>query len=551
MTIREIPTRSLRSIFKWGAPDVFYDVDDRLRGFIQEQLGLPTSAFDEPFFPGLDDVPDLPEPELPAGFLARLEDAVGPKNLETDAYSRAAHGSGSTYLDLLRLRLGKVESPPDAVVYPRTEQDVETIVALCHETHVALVPAGARSSVTRALEAQRGGVCMDLTRHMFRLLEVQETDHLARVQPGMLGPSYEAALNDRGYTCGHFPQSFEYSSVGGWIAARGAGQQSTYYGKIEDLVRGLRCVTPRGLLATHPFPRASLGPDYNQMLVGSEGTLGVITEATLRIFPHRPESVHPITFMFRSFSDGARFIRRLLQTGAGRPGVCRLSDPEETEIALTLDGLAGGAVDKTLQRLGYRPGSRSLLIAATEGDRAASLATAARAHALGLRMGGLPLGARPLRAWWKRRYHDPYLRDDLMDFGVMTDTLETATPWSNLERLWQEVRKVVKARPNTACMTHISHAYASGANLYFILLGPMDRGRPLLDYRDFHRKVVDAIVGNGGSLSHHHGVGRLFAPWYADHVGGVAHAAFASLKEGLDPHGIMNPGAYDLPTVQH
>jgi len=550
MTIRDIPTRSLRSIFKWGAPDVFYEVDDRLRGFISEQLGLPESALDKPFFPGLDDVPDLPAPDLPGGFLARIEDVVGSDNLETDAYSRTAHGSGSTYLDLLRLRLGKVESPPDVVVFPRSEQDVEAVVALCHESHVALVPAGARSSVTRGLEAQRGGVCLDLTRHMNRVVELQETDHLARVQPGMLGPDYESYLNARGYTCGHFPQSFEFSSVGGWVAARGAGQQSTHYGKIEDMVLGLRCVTPRGLLVTRPFPRAALGPDYTQMLVGSEGTLGVITEATLRIFPYRPGSVHPITFMFRSFSDGARFIRKLLQTGAGRPGVCRLSDPEETEIALTLDGLAGGGVDRTLQRLGYRPGSRSLLIAATEGDQVAALATAARGHGLGLRLGGLPLGPRPLHAWWKRRFHDPYLRDDLMDFGVMTDTLETATSWSNLVHLWHGVRTVVKARPNTACMTHISHAYASGANLYFILLGPMDRSRPLQDYRDFHRKVVDAIVANGGSLSHHHGVGRLFAPWYADHVGEVAHAAFASLKEGLDPHGIMNPGAYDLPKIQ-
>ena len=334
--------------------------------------------------------------------------------------------------------------------------------------------------------------------------------------------------------------------MGGWGAGRGAGQQSTYYGKIEDMVLGLRAVTPAGLLRTQPFPRAALGPDYTQMLVGSEGTLGVISETTLRVWPHRPESMRPLTFMFKSFTDGAAAIREILQSGIGRPGVCRLSDEEETEVALTLDGLAGGGIDKTLSRLGYRSGERSLMIAATEGDRMASAGTAARANVIAIKHGGLPLGSKPLRSWYKRRFHDPYVRDDLMDFGVLTDTLETSTTWSNLPRLWQGVRAVVKARPNAVCMTHISHAYDNGANLYFIVLTPMDLEQPLSDYRAYHRGIIDAVVANGGSISHHHGVGRLFAPWYPEQVGAAAYEAFRALKAGLDPNGIMNPGAYGL-----
>jgi alkyldihydroxyacetonephosphate synthase len=546
MQIRDVPKRSFRSIFKWGAPDVFYDVDDRLRGFIRETLQLPEERFSELFHPGLEEVPDLPAPGLPGTTLARLEDIVGPGNVATDGYTRTEHCCGSTYLDLLRLRLGQVESAPDAVVYPRTEDDVSAVVALCHEHTIALVPAGARSSVSRGLESPRGGVCLDMTRHLNQVLELNETNHTARVQAGMVGPAYEEWLNRRGYTCGHFPQSFEFSTVGGWLAARGAGQQSTHYGKIEDMVLGLRCAAPRGMLATTPFPRAALGPDFNQMIVGSEGTLGVITEATLKVWPHRPKSVLPLTFMFRSFEDGVKTIRTLLQGGIGRPGVCRLSDPEETEIAFTLDGLAGGGIDRTLQRLGYRPGSRSLMIAATEGDFATATATAARAHAIAIKQSGLPLGSKPLRAWWKRRFHDPYLRDDLMDYGVMTDTLETAMTWSDLPQVWRGVREVIKARPHTACLTHISHAYETGANLYFIVLGAMNREHPKDDYQDFHRKIIDAVVTHGGSLSHHHGVGRLFAPWYPQHVGEVAVEAYRGLKSALDPRGIMNPGAYGL-----
>ena len=285
------------------------------------------------------------------------------------------------------------------------------------------------------------------------------------------------------------------------------------------------------------------------MIVGSEGTLGVITEATLQVWPLEPRGQLPLTFMFRGFAQGVTAMRSWLQGGFGRPGVCRLSDAEETEVALELDGLAGGRIDRWLRRLGYRSGERCLAIAATEGDRAAAALTAARAHAIAVRHGGLPLGSMPIKSWRKRRFHDPYLRDDLMDLGVLTDTLETAVPWSGLLGLWEAVRAVVKARPNTVAMTHISHAYATGANLYFIFLSPMRRGAEIEDYRAFHRGIVDAIGANGGSLSHHHGVGRIFAPWMPQHLDSASMAALRGLKAGLDPHGVLNPGALGLSGV--
>ena len=544
--VRGFSARSYRSIFKWGAPDTFYDVSERLRSFLVSSLDLPLERLKEPHRPGLDEVSGLPEPALSPEARAALVAIVGADNVASDDYTRARHCHGSTFLDLMQLRLGQVADPPDVVVFPRDEREVQQVVALCHERRVALVPSGGRTSVTRGLSARRGGVALSLARHMNQVLAVDQTDHVARVQPGMLGPAYEAYLNERGFTCGHFPQSFEYASVGGWVAARGAGQQSTYYGKAEDMVMALRCATPRGPLATSFFPRHAVGPDLASMVIGSEGAFGVITELTMRIWPHRPRGMLPLNFMFRSFRDGLDCIRTILQSGIGRPGVCRLSDPEETEAAFVLDGLRDGSIDRTLRRLGYRPSERALMVATTEGDRTAAVATAARAHGLALRHGALPLGPKPLRAWQKRRFHDPYLRDDLMDLGVLTDTLETAVPWSGIEQLWREVRAVIKARPNTVALTHLSHAYETGANLYFIFLSPLDLAREIEDYSRFHRDIVNAIVKNGGSLSHHHGVGRLLAPWIGDCLGGIGHGMLGAVKGYLDPHDIMNPGVLGL-----
>jgi len=546
MQVRDVPPGSFRSIFKWGAPDVFYTVSDRLRAFVQERLQVPAVAPGPPHRPGLEQVEGLAPCGLSEQTLAALREVLAPEDVDTSDYSRALHGSGSTFLDLMNLRLGEVRHPPDVVVHPRDPEQVMAVVQLCHRERIPLIPAGARSSVTLGLAAPRGGVCLDLTRHMDRLLSVNAEDQTARVQAGMLGPAYEEALNAQGFTCGHFPQSFEFSTVGGWLAARGAGQQSTYFGKIEDIVVGLRCATPVGWLDTGAFPRAALGPDRTAMIVGSEGTLGVITEATLRIWPLRPKGQLPLSFMFRNLADGVATMRAWLQGGFGLPGVCRLSDAEETDVALQLDGLAGGRLDRWLQRLGYRPGERCLAIAATEGDRGAAALTAARGHAIAVRNGGLPLGSMPIDAWRKRRFHDPYVRDDLMDLGVLTDTLETAVPWSGLMHLWRSVRSVLKTRPNTVAMAHISHAYATGANLYFIFLSPLRRDDELNDYRAFHTRIVDAIIANGGSLSHHHGIGRLFAPWLPGHLGPASMAALRGLKAGLDPHGVLNPGALGL-----
>jgi len=544
MLVRQFSRRSYRAIFKWGDPKVFYEVKPAIRRFVTERLGVDAERLPGPVHPGLQEVSDLAGPRLPEGVCERLERIVGQDNVSTDVHDRLRFWTGATAVDALRLRLGRVQGTADAVVHPRSEQEIVEILALCQEQGLAVVPTGGRTTVTGALDPGRSGIALDLTRHLNRVLGISEADLTARVQPGILGPEYEEHLERRGFTCGHFPQSFEFATPGGWVAAKGAGQQSTYYGKAEDFLVALRCATPRGLLATRDFPRASIGPDLAGMIAGSEGSFGVITELTLRIWPRHPQV--PFCFMFHCFDDGADFLRTLIQAGVGHPGVSRLSDGEETDAAFQLDGLAGTGADRWLRRLGYVPGQRALFIGASEGDRLTGAALAARAHALALRRGGLPLGSAPLRKWAKRRFHDPYLRDDLMDMGVVVDTLETAVPWSGLARLRRGVRAAIKSRPRTAALAHISHAYEHGANLYFIFMSPLAVGDELDDFQRYHGQIVDAIVEHGGSLSHHHGIGRLFASRLPAQIGEVGHGMIGALKRYLDPERIMNPGALGL-----
>lgn len=546
MLIRRFSPKSYRAVFKWGAPDVFYTIEERLKDFMGEKLGLSRMDMENPYLPGLDEIQNVPGPSLKPQHIEKLGEIVGSQNVYVDDFSRVKHSCGSTFLDLMNLRLKNPTGLPDAVVAPRDEKDCRELVDFCNKMKIPLVPSGARSSVTLGLKATRGGVCLDMTKHMNKVLEVNPEDLSARVQPGIYGPAYENHLNALGYTCGHFPQSFEYSTVGGWVATRGAGQQSTYYGKAEDLVLALRCVTPAGTIATRPFPRAALGPDLNSIIVGSEGSYGIITESTLKIFRQSPMGRLPICFMFKSFEGGLTALRKIMQAGYVKPGVFRLSDPEETEVALELDGLSGGPIDKVLKGLGYKPGGRSLFISATEGEPRTAVHTMARAHATAIRHGGLPLGPVPLKSWEKRRFHDPYLRDDLMDMGVITDTLETAVTWSGIKDLWKGVRSTIKKRPHTVAMTHISHAYENGANLYFIFLSPMKRGNEIEDYKSFHKEIIDAVIKHGGSLSHHHGIGKLFAPWYEEHLGKTGHHVLKAIKEALDPNCIMNPGTLNM-----
>lgn len=549
MWIENFSDRSYRSILKWGDKKTFHHPSAHLMEFIKETFGLSEEDITKPHLPGLSDVSIKAKPQIKEADLKQITKIVGRDNVDTSDYERARHAVSYTYRDIVDLRKGHIPYPPDAVVYPRHEKDVIEIVNYCNLKEIPITPFAGRSSVTFGVVPRKKGISLDFTRHMNKVLEIDEVNFTVRAQPGIFGPRFEEILNgyknDRiktGFTCGHYPQSFEYSCVGGWVMTRGAGSHSTGYGKIEDMVLAMRVVTPKGIVATRPFPAAAIGPDIDEILLGSEGAFGILTEVTLKLWPYHPENRKMFSHFFKTWEDGVLAMREIMQGDFGHPHMLRISDPEETDVAMKVQGMEGTAIDTGLRLLGYKPNKRVLLIGAVEGDRDFSRLVTKKANKIARKHGGLPLGAIAVKGYMKRRYADPYMREDLMDIGIITDTLETSCTWGNIMHVWESVRSVIKARPRTVCMVHASHAYQNGANLYFIFLSTMVKGKEEEDYTKFHHKIVDAIVKSGGSLSHHHGIGKLFTPWFADHIGPMAFGILKAIKNHVDPNYILNPG---------
>ncbi len=546
-----------REIFKWGDPAHEEILPEHAIEFLRKNFpaDILRLAPAEKFLAGYEPVKIARKSALSSASLESLRKLVGATNVTVDDTDRARHSAGKFFTELLDLRLGRVPNPPDAVVYPRNEKDVIQVIQFCQSKQIPIIPFGAGSSVTRGLAAPKGGIALDLTRQMHRVIRLNEMNDSVTVEPGILGPDLEQYLNERGYTCGHFPQSFEYSTVGGWVAARGAGQASTGYGTMADMVLGQRMVTPAGTLETKDYPCSSLGPDLDQLITGSEGALGVITEVTMKVHRFNPENRVLASFMFPDFESGVSAMREIMQGQFGRPHFFRLQDPEETEIAFQMAGLSGGNADRLLRLLGYRPMERALMHVLVEGDRDYAKFVARKVKKIAKRYGAFSTGAGPVKKWLEQRYSSAYLRDPLMDAGIAIDTLETAVTWENLLTLWTAARAYIKKRPNTFCLAHISHVYENGAMLYFIFMTPLkpcvagnskSEAAMIDDFVRFHTGLIETFHANHGSLSHHHGIGRLMTPWYASEIGEGSHALLGAIKKNLDPKGIMNPGALGL-----
>ncbi len=530
-----------RSIFKWGDKRE-EKLEKGVVELIKEQFDYIDADFDKKVLYGDREVRLEQKSKIPAAIRQQFENIAGSENVRWDDYSRATHAFGKFYGDLLNLRKGEIATPPDLVISPRTEKEIEQILHLCQQENIAITPVGSLSSVTRGVETPRGGISLDLTAWFNKVLEVNEVNTSVRVQPGVYGPALEKHLNDRGYTCGHFPQSFEYSTVGGWVAARGAGQASTGYGKIEDLVLALRVVTPAGIIETKDFPATAEAWDLNKIFIGSEGTLGVITSVTLKIRKYRPENTAFASFVFKDFTSATQSMRKIMQAGFGFPHLFRLSDPVETATAFKIKGFDNSLSDRFLKMKGYRPGERCLMFVSIEGDKEYTHLVKKKIKKTARKSGAFYSGEKPVKEWLKQRYESAYLRDPLMDVGIMTDTVETSVTWDNLLNLWTNVRRYLESREKTHVMAHISHVYENGANLYFTFLSPMKPDEEVEDYLQYHKGLIDAIHANGGSLSHHHGIGRALAPWMEKEMGKTAMRLLQAIKDNLDPKGIMNPG---------
>jgi alkyldihydroxyacetonephosphate synthase len=530
----------------WGEDGHVVAMPDAAEALLREEVGLEPGALRlHPV--SLEEV-RLPAPRLPAAVRERLAAALGAEHVLDDREVRVAHSAGRSYPDLVRLRSGDGSSAPDVVVMPESAEHVRAALAACAEQRVAVVPFGGGTSVVGGVEPVSdgfsGAVSIDL-RRLNRVHAIDRTSLTATLEAGLNGPEIERALAAEGLTLGHFPQSFEYSTVGGWVATRSAGVASTGYGRIDELVEGLRFIAPAGEVDARALPATAAGPDLRELLIGSEGVLGVICDATLRV-RRAPAETRYEGWWFGSFAEGSEAFRVMEQADAS-PDVARLSDEDETRFSLVFASLGGAA-----ERLGRaylrarRRESGCLAIVGFEGTAEDVERRRVRTASLLRAGGGIALGRRPGELWLRNRYAGPYLRDELLDRGVLVDTLETAASWSDLDPLYRAVGEALRSSltgrgtpPFVMC--HVSHLYRSGASLYFTFMARQEDDA-LAQWRAAKAAASEAIVGAGGTITHHHAVGRDHARWMRAEVGEMGLELIRAAKERLDPAGIMNPG---------
>ena len=542
------PADSYRSIFRWGDPEFVKYPKESLYKLIKETFRMTDEDFSHyDGSIGMEKV-KLDQPsKISAEDLKALKEIVGEENVTTEDYPRLAVAYGKTGYDTLRLRQHQIDSLPDAVVYPSTHEEVQKIVSYCSEHHLPLYVYGGGSSVTMGVEPTMGGISLDMRKRFNKVISFNEIDQTITVQAGMSGPDLEKNLNEavqrfgakRAYTCGHFPQSFEYSSVGGWTVTRGAGQNSTYYGCITDIVLSQKYATPIGEIQTSHYPRQATGPDLNQIMMGSEGTFGVLTEVTLKVHRYMPENRKRFSYIFRDWPTAMAAAREMMQCEAGFSSVFRLSDPEETNLMLRLYNVDETPLWKLLNARGFKDMERCLFLGYTDGEKGYSANVAKNIRRIAHQYGGMSLTSFVTKSWEKGRFNDPYLRDTMLDFGIMTDTLECTVNWSNMEQVHRDVRKVCHALPNTIVTTHMSHCYPQGANLYFIFITRMDNAE---EFRKYHASILDAIQKSGAAMSHHHGIGKMFGPWLEGSLGHKEYGVIKVLRDYFDPEHMMNPG---------
>ncbi len=526
----------------WGDPETRPELDDAALGVLRERIGSL-----EPWPLAVAGPADFLLP--PAQPLPRaLTEVAGAERVFTAVEDRLRHASGRGYVDLARMRVGRLEDAPDAVVLPGDATQLRAILEVCAAEGVAVVPFGGGTSVVGGVEPLRGEhralISLDLAG--LRAVRVDRRSLTATLGAGLRGPEAESALGDRGLTLGHFPQSFEYATIGGFAATRSAGQASSGYGRFDALVSSVRLIAPAAELTTLETPHTAAGPALRELILGSEGTLGVIPEVTVRVRPAPPVRRYE-GWMAESFEAGAEVVRGLAQ-GSGLPAIIRISDEEETAGSLALSGprgLAGRAFDAYLGTRRRRGGA--LIIVGFEGEDE----PVARQRALtvrSLRAGGCAyLGQATGRSWERGRYDGPHLRDTLMAMGALVETLETSSTWSRLDELRAAVGRAISdalAAEGTPGLVwcHLSHAYADGASLYFTFLARRRSGAELEQWRAVKRSACEAIVASGGTITHHHAVGRDHAPYMEAEVGRTGLDVLRAIKDELDPGGIMNPG---------
>jgi alkyldihydroxyacetonephosphate synthase len=522
----------------WGDPGRRLELPEPAVEMLRRELGVRPEHAIEPVELASVELPEpRPLPEAVGG-------AAGGAPL-VDTEQRLRRSAGRSYPDLVRLRGGKPAGAPDAVLVPPDRAAVASVLDACAAEGVAVVPFGGGTSVVGGVDPERGDhravVSLDLG--SLRAVDLDRRSLTARLGPGLRGPEAEGALQRLGVTLGHFPQSFEQATIGGFAATRSAGQASSGYGRFDDLVTAVELTAPAGVLRTLAIPHTAAGPSLRELVLGSEGTLGVITEVSCRVRPAPGLRLYE-GWMAPDFAAGSAIVRELTQ-GHEAPDVLRLSDEEETRISLAMSGTEGLRRRGLDAYLALRRGRQGcLMICGWEGE-AESVRRRRTLAGRRLRRGGaVPLGRSAGRAWERSRYQGPYLRDELLGLGVLVETLETAHSWSRLAELYRAVREALRAalgRP-AIVFCHLSHAYDDGASLYFTFLAPARPGEEIEQWRAAKAAACEAIVAAEGTITHHHAVGRDHAPYMRAEVGELGLDVLRAVKDRLDPPGIMNPG---------
>lgn len=525
----------------WGDEAQTYPLPVTAQAYLEQVIGRGCTSPDAELESSLQSVPPSRLPSHPL--------------VETGQETRLLHACGQSLPDWVALRSGRIPAFPDGVAYPSSPDEVRELLGFACSTGVQLIPYGGGTSVVGHIDPLPGDtptLTVDVSR-MDRLLGLDETSRLATFEAGVTGPALETQLYRRGFTLGHFPQSFEQSTLGGWIATRSSGQQSFHYGRIEALFAGGLIETPTGPLELPPHAASAAGPDLRQIVLGSEGRLGILTRATLRIRPV-PEIDRFYGVFFRDWLAGLQAVRAVAQAGI-RVSMLRLSDAQETETTLVLSGKDRlvSLAKRGLSAFRYGP-ERCLLIYGITGSQASATSADRQARTLLHQHGGLFTGAVIGRTWERSRFRTPYLRNTLWELGIATDTLETAVPWSAVP----DTAEAVKAALRTALIergvpekearvlvfAHLSHIYADGASIYvtYLFQRAAEPEVTLQRWQALKSAASQVVVQNGGTISHQHGVGRDHAPYLEAEKGQVGMSILAAVCRQVDPLGLMNPG---------
>lgn len=539
----------------WGDEDKLFDIESKpaLWPYIKQAVNLNDEVSDTPPV-NINNIA-LPPARIQNEFLAALH-SIPDLIIQMDDQQRLLHAYGKSLRDLWRIRQGILASVPDCVCYPANEDHVLKIMEAASKYNVVIVPFGGGTNIAGCLEVRETRMRMVVSLDMQAMNKVESIDAqslVAVVQPGIFGPALELALNEAGVTLGHFPDSFEYSTLGGWVATRSAGMQSDQYGKIEDMVIGLRIVTPQGTIATRQVPKSSNGIDIKHICIGSEGILGVITQITLQVHPV-PEKKLFYGYLFQEFAEGIAAIEKANRLKCA-PSMTRLNDPDKTGLSFAYKSKSNffnNIVTKLFKwYLTYIKkidlSHCCLMLVAFEGSEAEIAKKKQKLDAVYASFGGVSLGSSPGESFEKGKYDFPYLRDFALDKGIIADVSETSTLWSNVLPLYENTLNAIQNSLQDKgikvwCGCHVSHTYHSGASLYFTFAF-REPSSKAIEYYDIVKKTAeDAFMQQGATLSHHHAVGYEHMPWLAQDITQTGIEILKGIKKSVDPSSIMNPG---------